>query len=80
MAFSLWTCACDQLQPTTGHRLTLKKHGRSMSCILEPAIQSFDIGQRIPFLTGSIDHSMYVHKDDNYQVKHRLYKPWTASQ
>ena len=51
-----------------------------MSCILEPAIQSFDIGQRIPFLTGSIDHNMYVHKDDHYQVKHRLYKPWTASQ
>ena len=48
-----------------------------MSRILEPAIQSFDIGQRIPFLTGSIDH---VHKDDHYQVKHRLYKPWTASQ
>ena len=25
MAFSLWTLVCDQLKPTTGQRITLKK-------------------------------------------------------
>ena len=29
-----------------------KKHVTSMSCTLEPAIQSGDIGQQIPFLTA----------------------------
>ena len=29
-----------------------EKHVTSMSCTLEPAIQSGDTGQRIPFLTA----------------------------
>ena len=52
MAFPLWTWSCDQLKPTSGQQITLKKHFTSMSCTLEPAIQSGDIGQRMPFLTS----------------------------
>jgi len=46
-----------------------------MSCTLEPAIQSGDTGQQIPFLTvvNIIDHNMDVHEDVQYQVKQRLY-------
>ena len=40
-----------------------------MGCTLEPAIQSCDFVQR----QLSIDHNMDIH----YQVKHRLYMPWT---
>ena len=50
MAFSLRTWTCDQLKPTTGQRITFKKHITSISCTLEPAIQSGNIGQWIPFL------------------------------
>ena len=39
---------------------------------LEPALQSGDTGQRIPFWQLSIDHNMDVHKDFHLQVKHRL--------
>ena len=40
-----------------------------MGCTLEPAIQSCDFVQQ----QLSIDHNMDIH----YQVKHRLYMPWT---
>ena len=57
-----------------------KKPVTSMSCTLELAIQSYDTGQRIPFWQLSINHNMHVHKDVQvYQVKHRLYMPWTPS-
>ena len=36
----------------TVQRITLKDTSPSMSCIPEPAIQSCDNGQRIPFLTA----------------------------
>ena len=42
-------------------------------------MQSGDTGQQIPFWQLSIDHNMDVHKDVRYQVKHRLYMPWTPS-
>ena len=32
-----------------------------------------------PFWQLSIDHNMDVHKDVQYQIKHRLYMPWTSS-
>ena len=35
----------------------------SMSYIPEPVLQSYDTGQRIAFLTLSIDHNIDVHKD-----------------
>ena len=56
-----------------------KKHVTSMSCTLEPAMQSCDTGQQIPFLKLSIDYNMDVHKDEQYQVQHRLYMPWTLN-
>ena len=43
-----------------------KKHVTSMSCTLEPTIQSGDTGQRVPFWQLSIDHDMDVHKDVHY--------------
>ena len=49
MTFSLWTSAYNQLKPTTGQQITLKKHITSMSSTLEPAIQPGDTGQQIPF-------------------------------
>ena len=30
-----------------------------------------------PFWQLSIDHNMDIHKDVHYQVKQRLYMPWT---
>ena len=27
----------------------------------------------------SVDHNIFVHKHVHYQVKHRLYMPWTPS-
>ena len=51
-AFSLWTWACNQLKPTTGQQITLKKHATSVSCTVEPTIQPGDTGQQIPFLTA----------------------------
>ena len=67
-----------------------KKHVTSINCTLEPAIQSGDTSERIPFLTVvsnwqlskrvSADHNMDVHKDVHYrEVKHRLYMRWTPS-
>ena len=57
-----------------------KKHVTLMSYTLELAIQSCDTGQRIPFWQLSINYNMDVHKDVQvYQVKHRLYMPWTPS-
>ena len=56
-----------------------KKQVTSMSCTLEPAMQSGNTGQRMPLLKLSIDLNMDVHKDAHYQVKHRLYMPWTPS-
>ena len=40
----------------------LKKRFTSMSCTLEPAIQSDGTDQRIPFWQLSIDHKMDVHQ------------------
>ena len=68
MVFSLWTWACDQ-KPTTGQWITLKKQVTTINGTLEPAIQSGDTGQRIPFFD----------EDIHYQVKHRLHMPWTPS-
>ena len=56
-----------------------KKHVISMSWRLEPALQSGDIGQRQPFWQLSIDYNMDVNKDVHYQVKRRLFMPWTPS-
>ena len=50
-----------------------------MSCILEPALQLGDTGQRIPFLTAVNTITWMVHKEVHYQVKHRLYTPWRPS-
>ena len=52
MAFSLWTRACNQLKPTAGQQITLKKRITSISCTIEPTIQPGDTGQQIPFLTA----------------------------
>ena len=43
-------------------------------------VQSGDTSQRIPFRQLSIDYNMDVHKDVHYQVKHRLYTPWTLQE
>ena len=48
-----------------------------MRCTLEPALQSVDTGQQIPFRQLSIDHNMDVHKVVHLQIKHRLYMLWT---
>ena len=56
-----------------------EKHVTSMSCTFEPVIQSGDSGQQIHFWQLSLDHNMDVHKGVHYQVKHRLYMPWTPS-
>ena len=48
-----------------------------MKCTLEPALQSGDTGQQIPFWQLSIDNNMDVQKDVHLWVKHRLYMPWT---
>ena len=48
------------------------KHFTSMSCTLEPMIQSGDTGQQIPFWQLSIYRDMDVHRDVHNQVKHRL--------
>ena len=64
MDLSLWSKAnnwsVDNFKET-GHHI--------ISDTLEPAIQSGDTGQRIPFLD----------EDVHYQVKHRLHMPWTPS-
>ena len=50
-----------------------KKHNTSMSCTIEPTIQSGDTGQRIPFLTAvNIDHNTDVYKDVHYQVQTQI--------
>ena len=67
--------ACNKLKPVTGK----KEHITSVSCTLEPVIQSCDTGQWIPFWQLSIDRNMDVYKDIHYQVKHRLYMAWTSS-
>ena len=59
--------------------VNFKKQVTLMSCTLEPAMQSGNTGQRMPILQLSIDLNMDVHKDVHYQVKHRLYVPWTPS-
>ena len=61
MAFSLWTWACDQLKPTTGQQMTLKKDVTSMSCTLEN--MSCTMVSGYSFWQLSIDHNMVVHKD-----------------
>ena len=50
MAFSLWTWACDQLKPTTGQQITLKKR-RHLNEMYTWACKLYN-GQRIPFLTA----------------------------
>ena len=42
-----------------------------MSCTPEPAIQSFDTGQWIPFLIAVNDHNMDVQYQVKQPVKHR---------
>ena len=79
MAFLLWTWACNQLKPTTGQQLTLKKHITSMSCPFELWYSQVTLVNRCPFWQLSIDHNMDVHNDVHYQVKHRWYMPWTSS-
>ena len=45
---SLIICRCHYKR-TTGQRITFKNYITSMSCVPEPAMQSCDTGQRIPF-------------------------------
>ena len=54
-----------------------KKHVNSMSCTLEPAIQSADT--LFDSFQLTITCHKDVHKDDHYQVKHRLYMPLTST-
>ena len=47
-----------KLKPVTGK----KKNITSLSCTIEPVVQSCDTGQWIPFWQLSIEHNMDVHK------------------
>ena len=79
MAFLSWTWACNQLKPTTGQQITLKKRITSMSCAFELWYSQVTLVSRCPFWQLSIDHNMDLHNDVHYQVKHRWYIPWTSS-
>ena len=75
MDLSLWAIETNNWSADN-----FKKHVTSMSCALELAMQSCDTGQQIPFWQLSINHNLDVYKDVQvYQVKHRLYMPWTPS-
>ena len=76
--FIKWTWACNQLQSTTGQRITLKDT-TSMSCPFELWYSQVTLVSGCPFWQLSIDHKMDVHNDVHYQVKHRWYMPWTSS-
>ena len=78
-AFSLWTWACNQLKPTTGQQITLKNTTPQWVVQLSPQYSQVTLVSRYPFWQLSIDHNMDVHKDVHYQVKHRLYMPWTPT-
>ena len=47
--FKKLTSALDQLKTKNWSVDNFKKYVTSVRCILEPLIQSFDTGQRIPF-------------------------------
>ena len=74
MDLSLWSIKINNWSVDN-----FKKHFTSMSCKLEPVIQSCDIGQWYPFWQLSIDHNIDVHKDVHYQIKHTLYMSWTPT-
>ena len=63
MDLSLWSKANNWSVDNFKEQVT------AISGTLEPAIQSGDTGQRIPFFD----------EDVHYQVKHRLHMPWTPS-
>ena len=44
---------------------------------LSPWYSQVTLVSGYPFWQLSIDHNMDVHKDVHYQLKHRLYIPWT---
>ena len=59
-----------------------KKHNTSMSCTIEPTIQSGDTGQRIPFLTAVnklLTITRMFIRMSAIKFKHRLHMPWTPS-
>ena len=56
-----------------------KKPITSMSCTFELWYSQVTLVSRCPFWQLAIDHNMDVHNDVHYQVKHRLYMPWTSS-
>ena len=75
MAILIMGLSLRSIKTNNWSAINFKKHVSSMSCTLRPSLQSGDTGQR----QLSIDHNMDVHKDVHYQVKHRLYIPWTPS-
>ena len=79
MAFSLWTWAFNQLKPTTGQRITSKNTSPQWVVHLSLRYSQVTLVSEYPFWQLSIDHNMDVHKDVQYQIKHRLYMPWTSS-
>ena len=73
MAFSLRTWACNQLKP-------IKDTSPQWVVHLSPQYSHVTLVSGHPFLTAvNWPINMEVHKDVHYQVKHRLYMPWTPS-
>jgi len=62
-----WTWACDQLKARTGQRI---KTGQQINT---ERYSHVTLVSGYSYLTAA--HNM----DDHYQVKHRLYKPWTLA-
>ena len=73
VAFSLWTWPCNQLKPTTGQKK------KQWVVPLRLQYNQVTLVHGCPFWQLSVDHNMDVHKDVHYQVKHRLYTPWTPT-
>ena len=58
----------------------LKKHISTMNIVLlSPRYIHVTLVSRYTFWQLSIENNKDVHKDVHYQVKHRLYMPWTSS-
>ena len=56
------------VKPTTGQRITFKKHVTSMSCQMSLQYSHVTLVSRYPFWQPSVDHNMEVHEDVHYQV------------
>ena len=77
MAFSLHTWACNQLKPIKDTSPQWVVLGAQ---VLSPQYSHVTLVSGHPFLTAvNWPINMEVHKDVHYQVKHRLYMPWTPS-